>query len=209
MQSIDSAVLWPDGKVYFFRGNTFVPYDVAKDRVDGSPLPISSKWPGLEELPPEGVIAWPTGKAYFFKGDHYYRFEIGRDGTNTLDAGSPFPTFPNWRGIQVGPNRSREINAALLWPNAKAYFFQNDRYYRFDIAEDKVDVDYPKLISDGWPGLAETGRPFVGAFVWPVPIENRQKAFFFQQSIYFRYDVRDERVDPGYPRNIEGNWPGL
>jgi Hemopexin len=207
MQAIDSAVLWPDGKVYFFRGNTYVSYDVALDRADPGPaLRPADKWPGLEQLPPEAAVVWPNGKAYFFKGDHYTRFDLA---TNKVDAGSPFPTFPNWRGIEVGPNRSREVNAALVWTNGKAYFFQNDRYYRFDIKEDRVDVDYPKPISDGWPGLAQTERPFVGAFLWPKLIEGRQKAYFLQQSVYFRYDVVDDRVDPGYPRELAGNWPGL
>ena len=208
MQAIESAILWPDGKVYFFRGTTYVPYDVVDDRADpGVPLPIAGKWPGLQGLSRlDGAVAWPNGKAYFFSGDRYFRFDIA---ANHTDPGSPFPTFPNWRGIQEGPNRSREVNAVLLWPNGKAYLFQNDRYYSFDVAADKVDIGYPKLIGDGWPGLAASGQQFVAAFVWPQLVEGRQKAYFFHPSIYYRYDVVNDSVDPGYPLNIDGNWPGL
>ena len=124
-------------------------------------------------------------------------------------SGSPFPTFPNWRGIQEGPNRSREVHAVAIWPNGKVYFYQDDRGYRFDIEADQVDVGFPKLISDGWPGLAASGQAFVGAFVWPHLIEGRQKAYFFHPTIYYRYDVLNDSVDPGYPKTIRGNWPGL
>jgi hypothetical protein len=204
--AIDSAVLWPGGKVYFVRGNTYWQYDVVADRVDpGFPRPVAGLWPGLE-MPFQSAVAWPNGKAYFFRQHQYSRFDIA---TNRTDPGSPFPTFPNWRGIQEGPNRSREVNAVLIWPNGKAYFFQDDRYYSFDIKADQVDVGYPKLIKDGWRGLAASGQPFVAAFVWPQLVEGRQKAYFFHHSIYYRYDVLGGAVDPGYPKSISGNWPGL
>ena len=78
-----------------------------------------------------------------------------------------------------------------------------------DIEADQVDVGFPKLISDGWPGLAASGQAFVGAFVWPQLIEGRQKAYFFHPTIYYRYDVLNDSVNPGYPKTIRGNWPGL
>jgi hypothetical protein len=205
-QAIDSAVLWPNGKVFFVRGNSYWQYDIATDRVDpGFPRPVSSLWPGLQG-PFDGAVAWPNGKAYFFRQDRYSRFDIA---ANQTDAGSPFPTFPNWRGIQEGPNRSREVNAVVIWTNGKAYFFQVDRYYRFDIQADQVDVGFPRLIQDGWRGLASSGQPFVAGFVWPKLVEGRQKAYFFHRSTYYRYDVLNDSVDPGYPKPITGNWPGL
>ena len=47
---IDAAVNWGDGKVYFFRRDSYLRYDIADDRVDdGYPLPISGFWPGFGE----------------------------------------------------------------------------------------------------------------------------------------------------------------
>lgn len=208
MQAIDSAILWPDNTIYFFRGRTYLEYSVAKDQVlTGIPVPVGGNLRGLQDVQRfQGAVAWPNGKAYFFDGDHYYRYDIKE---KKADDGSPFPTLPNWRGVIPGPNRSSEIHAAFLWPNGFGYLFQDNQYYKFNVADDKVEAGYPKLISEGWPGLASSGQQFVAAFVWPELIEGRQKAFFFHHTIYYRYDVADDHIDPGYPLNIEGNWKGL
>jgi hypothetical protein len=47
---IDAAVNWGDGKVFFFRRDRYLRYDIAEDRVDdGYPLPIAGFWPGFAE----------------------------------------------------------------------------------------------------------------------------------------------------------------
>ena len=47
---IDADLPWGDGKVFFFRGDLYVRYDVASDEVDENfPLPIAEMWPGMEE----------------------------------------------------------------------------------------------------------------------------------------------------------------
>lgn len=35
------------------------------------------------------------------------------------------------------------------------------------------------------------------------------KAYFFEGGQYFKYDLNSFQIDPGYPKPIEGNWPGL
>src|SRR5689334_16052762 len=35
------------------------------------------------------------------------------------------------------------------------------------------------------------------------------KAYFFRGAEYIRYDIASDRADPGFPKPIAGNWPGL
>jgi hypothetical protein len=52
---IDAAVVWNNGKAYFFKGAEYIRFDIAADRVDsGYPKPIKGNWPGLFE---QGVDA--------------------------------------------------------------------------------------------------------------------------------------------------------
>ena len=38
---------------------------------------------------------------------------------------------------------------------------------------------------------------------------SNDKMYFFRGGDYWRYDLRSDRTDPGYPRAIAGNWPGV
>jgi hypothetical protein len=46
------------------------------------------------------------------------------------------------------------IDAGVVWPNGKAYFFRGSQYLRYDIAADHVDSGYPLDIAGHWPGLS-------------------------------------------------------
>jgi hypothetical protein len=47
---IDNAVVWNNGKAYFFKGSEYIRYDIATDKTDvGDPLPVTSHWRGFWE----------------------------------------------------------------------------------------------------------------------------------------------------------------
>ena len=140
---------------------------------------------------------WTTGKVYYFKGNQYIRYDIVAD---RVDAGYPRPIAGAWPGLW-----GDSINAGVVWPNGKAYFFRGSQYMRYDIATDRVDPGYPRPIQNNWPGFPASFAAGVdAAVVW-----NADKAYFFKGNQYIRYDIPSDRVDPGYPAPIQGNWPGL
>lgn len=206
MALVDAAIMWPNGKAYFFSGNDYYRYDVAADRVDpGFPQPIASNWAGLGGVRIQGAVAWPNnGKAYFFSESDYYRYDIA---TDRVDPGFPMPIKPNWPGLLIFG--SVRINAVAPWPNGFVYFFADNMYYKWNVAADKMEPNYPQPIQGNWRGLGSGNLGLTAALVWPVPGGAPQKVYFFQHALYMRYDIAADAVDPGYPKPVSGNWNGL
>jgi hypothetical protein len=155
---IDAAVNWHNGKVYFFKKDRYISYDVNTNSVDpGFPLTISPHWPGFKEAGfdsgIDAAVNWANGKAFFFKGDRYLRYDIA---TNSIDPGYPLPIVPYWPGFKEAGFDSG-IDAAVNWHNGKVFFFKGDRYLRYDIATDSIDPGYPLPIVPYWPGFKEAG----------------------------------------------------
>ena len=147
---VDASVVWNNRKVYFFKGNQYLRYDIAADKVDqGYPLPIAGHWPGLWEENIEAGVVWPNGKAFFFKGSQYIRYDIA---TDKADAGYPTAIKDGWPGFP--PSFAAGVDRAVIWNNGKAYFFKGSEYIRYDIAADKTD-EGPLPIAGHWHGLWE------------------------------------------------------
>ena len=72
--------------------------------------------------------------------------------------------------------------SAVLWNDAKAYFFKGSEYVRYDVAGDKADDGYPQSISSGWAGVFDADLD--AAVVWP-----NGKAYFFKGNEYVRYEI--------------------
>ncbi len=148
---VDAVANWGNGKAYFFKGSEYIRYDMKDDRADpGYPKPINDKtWPGMIWTDGvDAVVNWGNGKVYFFKGGQYIRYDIESD---RADSGFPKPI--NQKNFQ-GLIWTDGFDDAVNWGNGKVYFFRGNEYIRYDIVNDKADLDYPKKIeSPGWPGL--------------------------------------------------------
>jgi hypothetical protein len=165
-------------------------------------------------------VVWNNGKVYFFQGSEYARYDIAQDKADGEDGGGN--TYP--RAIQVSwPGLFAEnMDAAVFWPapppggaenKTVAYFFKGNQFMRYDVTADRADAadgagrPYPQPISLKWPGIWTDRVDAV--VVWPVPRNGRTVAYFFRDNQYIRFDVKNHRADPGYPKSITGNWPNF
>ncbi|MBB5018498.1 hypothetical protein HNQ59_001787 [Chitinivorax tropicus] len=103
---------------------------------------------------------------------------------------------------------SREIQATLDWDNTRSFFFLNGgSYVRYNQSLDRADAGYPKPVDDStWPGLAAYKDQIVAAF----SRDNTIAYVFLKDGRYIRYNKAADKVDAGYPKNIDNlSWPGV
>lgn len=155
--TIDAAVNWGNGKVYFFSGPRYARVTLANNNTmdQGFPLTIVDHWNGMPFAIVDAAINLGNGKAFFFQGDSYASYDIAAD---RPDPGFPRKIAPDWPGVFPSG-----VDAAVNWGNGKAYFFSGDKYVRFDIATHRVDDGYtpPLTTTDQWP--AAVAPPFDAA----------------------------------------------
>ncbi|MFD3996253.1 hemopexin repeat-containing protein [Streptomyces sp. NPDC058548] len=154
------------------------------------------------------AVSWPNDKTYlFFDDDTYDRY----DAVTGVREDSGLPVS-NWPGLPRSPD------AFVWWGAGKAYAFLDGTYVRYDNptdgSADGVEAEYlpPHFtLEQGWPGLP-TGAG--GGPDWRTGIDaavnwGNGKLYLFKGDSYVRYDITADRVDPGYPRPLAGNWTGL
>lgn len=155
-RDLDAAFEAGNGKAYFFKGASYLRYDLAARSVDpGYPKPIAGQWPGLEKFSGgardiEAAFYFSRTRMYFFKGDQYIRYNLDSDRAddyypaNLSDA--------SWAGSGYWP---ANWSGALNFDNGKSYLFKPGEYLRYDRTLDRADAGYPATITAGtWPGLA-------------------------------------------------------
>jgi hypothetical protein len=145
-----------NGKSYFFlRDGRYIQYDNATDRADtGFPKPTNNtNWPGLGSYASsiKASLRWSGSKVMFFLANGtYLRYDLSR---KNVDSGYPKPIDDsNWPGLG---GYATQITSAIKWSDTQAYFFLTEqRYIRYNITADAVDVGYPMTVNGGtWPGL--------------------------------------------------------
>jgi hypothetical protein len=180
-------------------------YDIRVLNVNSIPG-TGGNWPNLPLDFSDGIDTafWrnSNGKIYFFKGNQYVRFSNVSSG---VDPGYPKPIAGNWPGLPSNFNDG--IDAALMREsNGKIYFFKGTQYVRYSDVSSGVDPGYPKPIAGNWPGLPADFQSGIDAAFWR---KSNSKIYFFKGNQYVQYSDVSSGVDPGYPKPIAGNWPGL
>ncbi|XP_044604865.1 matrix metalloproteinase-21 [Equus asinus] len=140
---------------------------------------------------------------YFFRNSWYWLYE---NRNNRTRYGDPIQILVGWHGIPT-----QNIDAFVhiwTWRRDERYFFKGNQYWRYDSdndqahTEDEQGKSYPKLISEGFPGVPS---PLDTAFY----DRRKQFIYFFQESFVFAFDVNRNQVLDSYPRKIMQVFPGI
>ena len=194
------SVAISDRHAYFFKRDRYLRYVIDADAVDVGPTEISRFWPALPaefQSDLDATINWGDGHAYFFKRDRYLRYVIDAD---AVDVG-PTEISRFWPALPA--EFQSDLDATINWGDGHAYFFKRDRYLRYVIDADAVDVG-PTEISRFWPALpAEFQSDLDATINW-----GDGHAYFFKRDRYLRYVIDADAVDVG-PTEISRFWPAL
>jgi hypothetical protein len=137
---------------------------------------------------------------YFFSGDEYVRYDRGADAVSD----GPLSIGDNWPRM-ADVEFDSEIDAAINLQAGNIYFFQRDRYVRYNLGQDQVDVG-PTAIADQWPGMSAVGfdSDLDAGLNW-----GDGTAFFFKGDSYVRYRLPNPEGVKGLPLKIADHWPGM
>lgn len=168
-----------------------------------------ANWPGLSEpfyrSMDTAVWSGTNQRIYFFRGSEYIR--VNPNNGWQADPGYPKPITGNWPGFPVSFTSS--VNSGL-WSetNQRIYFFKGSEYIRVDPNNGwAVEPGYPKPIAGNWPGFPADFATGIDEAVWSG---TNQRIYFFKGDQYIRVDPNNGwAVEPGYPKPIDGNWPGF
>lgn len=129
---VDAAVNWGDGRAFFFKGPSYVRYDIATDTVDTTiyPRAISDGWtdfPADFASGVDAVVNWGNGSAYFFKGSRYLNYDVAN---SRVRPGYPLlVTEPGKWPELVAAGFTGGFDEVLEWPQADRVSFKTpDRF---------------------------------------------------------------------------------
>uniref|UniRef100_A0A8C1TU94 Matrix metallopeptidase 21 n=1 Tax=Cyprinus carpio TaxID=7962 RepID=A0A8C1TU94_CYPCA len=148
----------------------------------------------------EVVVRFNT---YFMRDGWYWLYE---NRNNRTRYGDPVAVQVGWHGLP-----SSGVDAYVHVWNRKTdavYFFKGVQYWRYDSENDQVftedsdGLSYPRLISEGFPGVS---GPVDTAYY------DRRDAhiYFFKGSQVFRFDVRMNRLASSSPQKLTEVFPAV
>ncbi|KAK6487353.1 matrix metalloproteinase-21-like [Huso huso] len=140
---------------------------------------------------------------YFLRDSWYWLYE---NRNNRTRYGDPIALQVGWHGI---PSDGIDGFAHVwTWRIDAAYFFKGTQYWRYDSENDQAYTEdpeghkYPRLISEGFPGI-------------PSPIDTvfydrrDYKMYFFKDTLVHAFDVNKNQKDSGFPKRITDVFPAV
>ena len=140
-----------------------------------------------------------------FRGNSYFSYD-----TEKFTSTKPAKVLDAWPVLKkVG---FEQVDAAFVGKyltsstgenlSRKLYLFNRDSYIRLDVDNRTLDPGYPRLISEGWPGITFNR-------VDAVLNVGADALYFFSGSQYIRFDMHNNHADEGYPEAISKRWVGV
>ncbi|XP_064421790.1 matrix metalloproteinase-21-like [Latimeria chalumnae] len=140
---------------------------------------------------------------YFFRSSWYWMYENQRNRTR---YGDPLPLIVGWHGLP--PSEIDTFLHIWTWSKDWTLFFKGTYYWRYDndnditYTQDPQGQSYPKLISDGFPGIS---GPIDTAF-----FDKRvQYIYFFKGNNVTAFNVEQNAVVSGYPKRVTEVFPAV
>lgn len=141
----------------------------------------------------------------FFRDDRFFVYDMESE-----ESQIPAPVVERWPVL--AEINFEQIDAAFEGSGlrtadgedlgGKLFLFRTDHYIRLSIDSGQVDPGYPRLISEGWPGL-HFERIDAALNV------GSDTVYFFKGAQYSRFNLCNNQVDPGYPDLINRRWAGV
>ena len=77
----------------------------------------------------------------------------------------------------------KRLDAAFIWgETGKTYFFKGDKYWRYNEQMKRIDLGYPKNISDTWGPVVGGHHPIDAVMTW-----SDGNTYFFNGLNLFKY----------------------
>jgi hypothetical protein len=142
---------------------------------------------------------------YFIRGNRYVIYDRNRKLTGAthpiedLIPGLEEDGFERLDEAFRGKNLVSPTGERL---DRKLFVFRQNRFSRYDLDTRTKDPGYPKLLSEGFPGM-----PFER--IDAAMVTGFDSIYFFHGNQYVRYNPLQNRVEDGYPQPISKRWVGV
>jgi V8-like Glu-specific endopeptidase len=105
-------------------------------------------------------------------------------------------------GKRVGScSQASVVDTAVRWPESQLLFlFRGTEFWRYNESCSCIDLG-PWNIPEYWPGLPTS---LDASLLW-----TDGNIYFFKGRQYYKYNVKKDRVDIGYPKPIKSGWRGV
>ncbi|MFM9633310.1 MULTISPECIES: hemopexin repeat-containing protein [Streptomyces] len=163
---IDAAVNWPNGHVYFFKGEKYAKYNIQQNKITQDPHETKDYWDGFagtgfdEYI--DAALELGDGSAWFFRDDECLLFgeEKGTE-TVVVGPGKISTLLPDLASASFGSGAEGNFGSHLddgVFMSGKGYLFKGEHYIRVTRSGDflLVDADYPLKTKDQWVGFPPT-----------------------------------------------------